>query len=316
MHDQMSDCNSTDDDEGDEEDDNEEERLYCWPFHMRRAIRNLKRLGSGPWPYYTSVTYLMGVLLFTGALVAEFLGLPEEIEKQTTNAFFVLGSVLFTLGGFAECLENDVFTSLSCGKASFGAFLNLVGGLGFLVGSVLGYYEGQGYNASFLFGLGSLCYAVGSAAMIVMWKDEQFGLTFLSVLNQLGGKHGKPLVVNEETQQAEEKQTFSCAAAWFIIIYIFGATFSTYNFLIVLAALQDGGLGKHRIWLRALNVFLPAVLCHMMMALTCAVIQPPKMSPFRQLYVLIRAIAVLSCIGSGIRLFCAVVSGHGDVGTN
>eukprot|EP00931_Biecheleriopsis_adriatica_P017561 TRINITY_DN12552_c0_g1_i1.p1 TRINITY_DN12552_c0_g1~~TRINITY_DN12552_c0_g1_i1.p1 ORF type:complete len:451 (-),score=48.03 TRINITY_DN12552_c0_g1_i1:111-1463(-) len=299
-----------------DEEEEEPESPYLWPFHARRAMRNLKRVGSSPWPYYTSVTYLIGVMLFTAALACEFIGLPEEVEKQSGLLLFLLGSLLFTVGGFAECMENEVFTGIACSIANIGALLNFVGGLFFLIGSVLGYVEGQSYNASFTFGIGSLAYAIGSALMIVMWKDEQFGLTYLSVLNQVNGPRGRPLVVSDTENNVKEKKTFSFRGTILIIVYCFGASFATYNFLIALAALNYSGLGKHRIWLRAWNALLPAAFVHMLLALNCGVIRSPKMSPFRQLYHLCRVMGVLVCIGSGLRCYCAVVSGHGDIGEN
>ena len=45
--------------------------------------------------------------------------------------------------------------------------------------------------------------------MIYMWKDEQFGLTFLAVLNRLGGPHGQPMVLDEDEGKVEE--AYGCA---------------------------------------------------------------------------------------------------------
>ncbi|CAE7516501.1 unnamed protein product [Symbiodinium natans] len=73
-------------------DANQAERFYLNPFRAQKALRNLKRLGSGPWPYWASLIYLLGVMSFTVGLVAEFCTfLPHSVEKWT---LLCLGEVI------------------------------------------------------------------------------------------------------------------------------------------------------------------------------------------------------------------------------
>ena len=53
--------------------------------------------------------------------------------------------------------------------------------------------------------LGALKRATKTRLML-MWKDEQFGLTFLAVLNDLGGKNGRPLVLDDTNDDAEPEE--------------------------------------------------------------------------------------------------------------
>eukprot|EP00441_Pelagodinium_beii_P026720 CAMPEP_0197679382 /NCGR_PEP_ID=MMETSP1338-20131121/91604_1 /TAXON_ID=43686 ORGANISM="Pelagodinium beii, Strain RCC1491" /NCGR_SAMPLE_ID=MMETSP1338 /ASSEMBLY_ACC=CAM_ASM_000754 /LENGTH=82 /DNA_ID=CAMNT_0043260431 /DNA_START=1 /DNA_END=245 /DNA_ORIENTATION=- len=82
--------------------------------------------------------------------------------------------------------------------------------------------------------------------MIVMWKDEQFGLTFLTIMNIVNGPHGKPWVASGTTEdgtpiRSKEKKTFSYAGASLIMVYCMGAAFASYNFLIAIGAINRTG---------------------------------------------------------------------------
>merc|ERR1712232_487287 len=111
-----------------------------------------------------------------------------------------------------ECLESDVFVSLRCDAAWIAASSNTIGGMFFLAGSIMNFFPGYGYASSFSLGVGGLIFALGSAGMIVLWRDEQFGLAFFSALNHLKGP--------------SRGASFSVWGAAFIMIYCLAATMS------------------------------------------------------------------------------------------
>jgi len=286
----------------------EEESFRLWPFNFQTALANLEKLGAGPWPYYASAVYLVGVLSFGVGLAAEFTpGLSEEVVEWTKLVSFLLGSLLFVLGGLAECVENGVFESFRCDTGAVGALLNLIGGLFFLAGAICGFFDGHDFETMFLYGLGSLVFAFGSAAMIVMWKDEQFGLTFLAVLNNLGGPNGRP-IVRQGSMALKEETTFSWRGAIFIMIYCLAATLSVYNFNISIHYLWiDSANSTTYIIERSINYVLPCIFAHMLLALNSAVVRTPTSSPFHQLYIACRWLAVLMVVNSGARLVDALI---------
>jgi len=284
--------------------DEENEPFLLWPFHVNTAVRKLERLGAGPWPYYASAIYFVGVLVFTVGLAADFItALPKEVAEWTLLIAFMIGSILFMLGGLAECIENKVFTTCTWDQGYFGALLNLLGGLGFCVGAVIGFFPGHAFASNFGYGVGSTIYALGSAVMIVMWKDEQFGLTFLAVLNQLGGPNGRPLVEGEQTQ--EELKTFSTRAAIFIMIYIATGVVSTYDFFMILANVNDNSFGLTLE--RAFNALLPCIFAHFMLALNAGVYRTPNIAPFHQLYIACRYLAVFMMANNLARMVQALM---------
>jgi len=302
----MLDINSDSDAESTTQDSLDQRRHFkLWPFHWRTALRNLARLGIGPWPYLASAAYFVGVWVFAVGLAAELIrSVPEEVASQVVFYSFVLGSFLFTAGGVFECIENGVFKTIKCDSGYIGAVLNTLGGILFLVGSLLGYSEAYAFQADFLFGLGSAIFSLGSGVMIIMWKDEQFGLTFLAVLNDLGGLNGRPFV-RRDSQRVEEN-TFSIRGASFIMIYCLTATVSIFDFLVVLWD-RDPRMPYYYIVERAFNALLPCVFAHMMLALNAGVYKTPRLAPFHQLYIACRFIAVLMAMNSTARVYQAVV---------
>ncbi|CAE8616901.1 unnamed protein product [Polarella glacialis] len=289
------------------DDDEKEEPFYFWPFHYQKALRNLEELGSGPWPYYASVIYFLGVGLFTVGLVAEFIpGLPEELVEWTLLISFLLGSIFFLLGGLAECVENKVFTSLAMDQGWWGAALNTAGAAGFVIGAALGFFPGFQYSASFCYGVGSAIFAVGSAVMIVMWKDEQFGLTFLAVLNHLG-EGRRPKVPGQDEIQAT--QTLSLCGTIFIMVYCLAACLSVYSFAISMTGVSHmhESLGTVRIIQRSFSTLLPCIIAHMLLVMNSSLLRTPKLAPFHQLYIATRWLAIAMVINSGGRVVEAIV---------
>jgi len=279
---------------------NGSEVYYYNPFRCRMALTNLRRLGAGPWPYFAAVTYFVGVIFFAGGLVADLAPMPHRFAFWLKVMSYLWGSFFFVLGGLAECIENEVFTTLKCDNGWWSALLNFVGGLFFLAGSVPGFFEGSlaAYIGSFSFGVGSALYAVSSALMIIMWKDEQFGLTFMAALNNLGGAQGRPVVLlnTGDEEVVTETQTFSMRGAIFIMIYCTAATASTYNFFTSIVDMNKDGNSVSSILQRTFDVFLPCVFAHLLLALNAAVIKLPKAAPFRQLYVCCRVLSVLMMV--------------------
>lgn len=255
------------------------------PYAWRLALKKLDEVGAGPYPYYTSAIYLTGVLCFTVGLAAELLPCPKDWETFLLNWSFLWGSLLFFLGGIFECIQNEVFTSLNLTFGWWGALLNTFGGLGFLIGAVFDFVAPDLANRAF--GYGSASYVLASSIQIIMWKDEQFGLTFFVLMNRLGHYHGP---ISEDN--VEQHSRFSLAGAVMVHVYCWCGAMSTYNFNIEMARFVHEESTYHNLQ-AALNEFLPCLFVHMMLALASAVTRTPKAAPFKQLYTCCR---ILGCI--------------------
>lgn len=297
---------------GSSSDSDEDEVFKWWPFHVRTALRKLDKLGAGPWPYWASVTYFVGCLIFTIGFVAEMIeAIPKEVNHWIQAISFLLGSLLFLSGGIAECIENEVFTSFKLSQGWVGALFNVAGGALFTIGACMLFFPGTDYASNFTWGVGSAVFAIASAVMIIMWKDEQFGLTFLAVLNELGGPARKAKAgAKEGAAGAEEEaaggaRSLSTRAAIFVMIYVATGVASVYNFLILLANVDQLNFGK-TVEL-AFNALLPCVFAHFMLALTVSVSETPTMAPFHQLYIACRYLTVLMLANSTARFIQALV---------
>jgi len=284
----------------------ENRAFSCWPFHCRTALENLEKLGAGPYPYYASVVYFIGVNTFLVGLIAEFLPLPELISKWTVLITFLLGSIFFVLGGLAECKENKVFSTLSLDIGRFGAIMNTLGGLLFLVGSVLGFWDAS-HAKNLSFGVGSAIFLLGSGVMIIMWKDEQFGLTFLSALNGLD--RATPIQSADGSEQ--ENSTFSVRGSFFVMLYCFAASVSVYNFFVSMRqGYHSSKWSCFYVLERSFNALLPAIFTHALLLVNSAVIHVPKTRPFYHLFIGCRFLALLMTLSGSANLVETLMSNH------
>mmetsp|Transcript_33205 Transcript_33205/g.94420 ORF Transcript_33205/g.94420 Transcript_33205/m.94420 type:complete len:468 (-) Transcript_33205:187-1590(-) len=261
----------------------EEEPFYWWPYRYQTALKNLERAGIGALPYCVASTYLTGVFAFGLGLLVELMPwIAFGAELAVLRWSFLSGAILFVAGGVFECLQNKICTFNDLTKGGAGAVMNLAGGLFFMMGALASWFDNT--LSCNLFGVGSALYMVSSSIQIVMWKDEQFGLTFLAVLNNLEspGKLAN-LVNNPNTKDGDDAHaSFSTLGAFFIHVYCICGAMSMYNFNIEVKRATE--VNTWRSIQFALNEFLPCLFAHMMIALTSAVMRTPKLAPFRQLY--------------------------------
>jgi len=283
------------------------EVFHWWPFHAKMALSKLRRVGAGPWPYYAAVLYFVGCLWFTVGLFAEFAPFPDDLAQTVRALSFFLGSLGFVLGGLAEMVENECFTSCKCDTGYWGAILNTTGSLWFLIGALLFFFPERAFWGFFTFGIGSVIFTLGSSTMIIMWKDEQFGLTFFTALNHLvSSASGGPL--HDKVRESGSEDMFSLRGAIFVMIYCLAATTSVYDFLISLADLKEdsGALPRDYVIERSINALLPCVFSHLMITLNSCVLKAPKEAPFRQLYFGCRILAVVMVANSTANMVLTV----------
>jgi len=277
----------------------EKEGFHWWPFHAHVALSKLRRVGAGPWPYFAAVLYFLGCGWFTLGLAVEFAPLPEDFVRSMTSVSFTFGSLGFLMGGLAEMVENGCFTTCKYDAGYWGAILNTLGAIWFLIGALLFFSPGNTFWAYFCFGVGSVIFTLGSSIMIIMWKDEQFGLTFFTALNHLD--RSKPSFFPPDASPSSRAPgKFSRRGATFVMLYCLAATTSVYDFLISLADLNEAGdaLPMDYVIERSINALLPSIFSHLMIALNSCVLKAPKEAPFRQLYFGCRLLAVLMVANS------------------
>lgn len=288
---------------------------FFWnPFRYRKAKENLERAGLNVLPYVTALVYFVGVLLFTVGMVCEFLpggcwrfagsalgwrnlqccstGCSDCVLKVVKRYAFIFGATCFLAGGVVECVQNyGNITRRSC-SSSLGfvvGFLNSLGGACYLSGS----WTLDAYLGNFLFGVGSIIFIVSSSIQIWMWKDEQFGLSFLAALNDYHSLSQRP--------RNDRKDSFSGRGAFFVWLYCYCGAVSAYNFTIEVA--RHFSLTRVRSDQMAFNELLPFIFAHMMLLLTSAVVRVPPGRPYRQMYILLRLLSVALALNSTLTLW-------------
>jgi len=181
-------------------------------------------------------------------------------------------------------------------------FFNVIGGSFFTIGAVLAWFDSK--TSCNMYGYGSATYMLSSSILIIMWKDEQFGLTFLAALNHLG-KPGGLAALAGNAGEGQQPTRFSIWGALFVHVYCWCGAMSMYNFNIEL--MRHFQRDTWRSFQYAFNEFLPCLFAHLMLALNSAVLRTPKVAPFRQLYISSRIVGLILMVNSTVT-FCEFVT--------
>lgn len=269
------------------------------PFPSPSDRERWTTLGITIWPYGASVTYFVGALVYFVPIVSTlFIEAHEWLRSLETILVvipYIVAGFLFALGGLCECIDNRTFTSLLCTSGWWGALINLIGGILFFAAGVAMPFSGWWSNT--LFGVGSGTYALGGAVMIVMWKDQQFGLTFLAALNNLEkSKLGGSEVHDKATH-------FSLRSLLCLLIYVISASLSVCNFDLRLNEMMEKP--TFITLTRLYNEALPFFILHMALVLMSAVIRMPKATPYHQLMIALRLLLLTVAANT----FCTVIAG-------
>merc|ERR1712228_478194 len=190
------------------------------------------------------------------------------------------------------CIENEVFASLDITTAWVGSLLNLLAGLIYLLVATLMFLPAvQSYWPSLWFGVGSVVYLLGGSLHLVLWRDNQFGLTYLSVINKPGEGSGKIAESTEAGGAAPEHSRFSSAGFVFLFLFSLASAVCCYNFNMRLGEFvsDPSGTSMHK----TLAALLPAVFFQIEIALYVAMVRTPNVSPLRQLCIVMRVLASL-----------------------
>mmetsp|Transcript_9408 Transcript_9408/g.21392 ORF Transcript_9408/g.21392 Transcript_9408/m.21392 type:complete len:451 (-) Transcript_9408:95-1447(-) len=271
-------------------------KFTFWPFGWRRAIQRLSYVQVSAYPYVASVTYFIGASVYAIPVFFDLLQLEvsENVELVVVSIPYIVAGFFFMVGGLAECLDNEVFVSKPTSHAWFGALLNFAGGLLFFVAGCCMF---SSWWINCLFGCGSAIYALGAFIMVVMWKDEQFGLTFLSALNKLE-KVKRGSSPSEQNVQDDNADHFSPRGVLFLIVYMCIGVVCSYNFNL---CLNEAVLNPSFHLIK--DVFFEAftwLVMHLLIALLSAVVRTPKMEPYHSLFILTRLgsipLGMISCL--------------------
>merc|ERR1712060_804916 len=164
--------------------------------------------------------------------------------------------------------------SLDITTAWVGSLLTLLAGLIYLLAATLTFLPVvQSYWPSLCFGVGSIVYLLGGSLQLVLWRDNQFGLTYMSMVNKPGGGSGKVADSTEAGGAAPEHSRFSSAGFVFLFFFSSASAACCYNFNMRLEDFvsNPSGTSMHK----ALAALLPAVFFQIEIALYVAMVRTP-----------------------------------------
>jgi len=266
--------------------------MTWWPIPTPEVLVQWKDMGLTSFPYAASIIYFIGALIYFIPMVAEivFAGVdpPRVLEVLIIQVPYIVAGALFAVCGLCECLDNGTFKSWPTTTAWWGTFLNLIGGIFFFAAGIALLMSEWWCNT--LFGIGSAMDTVGGAIMIIMWKDEQFGLTFVAALNN--PQEGSCI---EVSRPAAKERFFSLRSLFFLFLFVIAAATSVFNFAVTLEDLMM----KRRLFTVVLlyNHLVPFLLLHLALVLCSAIVRMPKATPYHQLMIGLRIVMILVAAG-------------------
>jgi len=139
------------------------------------------------------------------------------------------------------------------------------------------YFPDHEFTSALAFAIGAGFFTVDSIASIWMWRDEQFGLTFMSALNEF-----KP--------RANPAPRFSGRGYIFINIYCLISVMSVFNF-----CLQTWNMVQTPDMFsitRLFNEVMPLMIVTAVLVVHSAVVETPKSQPWHMLIMAARYLAL------------------------
>jgi len=131
-----------------------------------------------------SSIYLLGVLLFTVAQVAEVAGADGgDWEALLVGWPYAYGGFCFFLGGLCELGLNKVFVSKPVTYVWWVSVMNAIGGVGFWISACPSVVAGD--FALYVGAVGTATYLIAGVLSLMMWRGEQFGGSIIPVLNDV-----------------------------------------------------------------------------------------------------------------------------------
>mmetsp|Transcript_45309 Transcript_45309/g.116339 ORF Transcript_45309/g.116339 Transcript_45309/m.116339 type:complete len:512 (+) Transcript_45309:129-1664(+) len=198
-----------------------------------------------------TVAFFVGALLFLIGVASQvFVGAMSPIWRYAIiDMGNLLGSFGFVLGGLCEMVHNGVISGESTWSdfAWWASTLDFIGGCNFLVATLamMLKLDGPGTKSfqEFNYLMGSAVYVVSSVLLLLMWRENDFGLTLISQLN-LAVKSSNsaapttergtmPVLISEEAPDRVPKEIdqLSMRGAVYIILYCWFAFVAIANCL-------------------------------------------------------------------------------------
>lgn len=277
-------------------------------IHGRAHWRQLKQYVSAE-AIFIYVGYLIGALFFNVMTITPYVpALHKCCAYWTVHFTALIGGFMFAVAGFIEFLHNDGFKFRLKSIYWWSAFLNFVGGVLFLVAG-LGYMfnvsDGKTWSEQTSFWVicctyfvGSSLYWVGSFLALLLWKDEQFGLTAAPELNT-GERRQEPL--HEEVAMHRQ---YGCGPAdkWqlpWLMLYLINASASVLN--VGFTLLYHTGSEPHLDFLQdMLQSSLMFCLSHGIMLLGSVIHHTPTARPFNWLLNFMRVLLLFICVNAWV----------------
>lgn len=289
-------------------------------FNLKDAFQHIDRIDLHRTTFYIATSYWWGALLYficCGAALFE-----EHLRPHPTWSYWLItmptlwGGLLFTLGGSLEVVENELWKLSVFTHQYWAVVANFLGGILFGVsGAEFLFPSLPAWLSPLGFCVGAALYALNGVISLLMWKDEQFGLTYIAQINKLKqisgdaatnsrGNHRKSQQLTTQSgvaqsdestssaapqKQKREKHEFSYRGILMVFFLSLFSVVSEVNFIV--SFYNEGSTAEYING--AYSHILSFVLFQMVLVLQSAVVRLPPDQPYRCLLISTRFLSLI-----------------------
>eukprot|EP00812_Abedinium_dasypus_P006610 NODE_1837_length_1052_cov_372.232698.p1 GENE.NODE_1837_length_1052_cov_372.232698~~NODE_1837_length_1052_cov_372.232698.p1 ORF type:complete len:311 (+),score=91.97 NODE_1837_length_1052_cov_372.232698:28-933(+) len=273
-------------------------KLELNPFKPFTHIARARKVGLSIFPYLTSLSTLIGALLYGIGLVTDLVPeLSASVTFIASDIPFLIGGFFFLLAFISEAIEADVLRHPVANLATGGLLANGVGSVLFFLAGFFNIcsFVVTGYM---LWGVGSIGYVLTAVIDLLMWQDEQFGLLFSSQLTALG------LAMKDHA--GDKPDRFSLMSIVMVVVHCIISVTAVAVFFCEVAAVSLAGSDTLTVATRAFYPLFICIFVHMVLAARVVMTRYPEEQPWRSLYMAMDVLALFGSANLFVRLLTAI----------
>lgn len=220
---------------------NKDSQKMDWFIYSRAHWNELLKYLSWE-PLVGYVSYVIGAFFFN---INTAMGYVEDLTPQQEKLYVwlpgILGSMLFTFGGYLECHHNNAWRFKYNDIVHWLSWCNFLGGILFLLAATCGIaaVEDSKWWVDFPYLLGSIFFMFGALLALWMWKGEHYGLGLVSEINIVRKKDPKDFVLTTQAQYGCGRSSVS-QLPW-LWLYIINSSASVLDVALAVQEIQHHG---------------------------------------------------------------------------
>lgn len=268
-----------------------DDALKMNPFAFATHVAHCRQIGLRVYPYIETTFVFSGACIFQVCITVGLF--PSLLEVDWINTYLycwpsAVGSMFFWISSWFACYEFHYKGGTTLGGIAVG--INFIGGIFFGTGGVCYLIPPTSFmdheqlmllsNATFFIGL--VLYGIGAFCDLLMWRDGNFGLTFMQQLSAFVDKRAPDRL----TWYGVIEITFVCSCA----------PIAALASMCEMVVAPENGRTQAEVCIRVLYPLLIFFILQVVLVLRAVVIHIPNDQPWRTLYMLAHPLVLIACL--------------------